>query len=168
MLGSTSCDYGIEKLVDTEELYCIGGHGSDELPKCIDQIVLCRSRCRQKLIRIASRRPPWYVTTTLVHSYCHLILQNILNRRSSLALVMCLWQSRWGARNEPLPAHGKIIVHLLTISDTYSACFTQLRDELRLWRNKTLPPATFCWPSAYGSVVRSDADVDVVSINAFG
>ena len=33
--------------------------------------------------------------------------------------------------------------------------------------NDTLPPATSADPSARGSVVTSDADVDVVSINAF-
>ena len=55
----------------------------------------------------------------------------------------------------------------MTTSDTYSACFTQLHDELRLWRNDTLSPATSADPSAYGSVVTSDADVDVVFVNGF-
>ena len=58
-------------------------------------------------------------------------------------------------------------MYLMTTKGTYSACFTQLRDELRLWRNDTLSPATSADPSAYGSVVTSDADADVVSINAF-
>ena len=102
-----------------------------------------RSRYRWTLIIRASRRPPWYVQTTLVHSSRHVLLQKTVNRRSSLALVMCLWQSCWRTRNEPLPAHGKVSVYLLTTKGTYSACFTQLRDELRLWRNDTLPPVTF-------------------------
>ena len=59
-------------------------------------------------------------------------------------------------------------MYLLTTSDTYSACFTQLRDELRLWRNDTLSPATSADPAhAAAYVVTSDADADVGIINAF-
>mgnify|MGYP003303260052 CR=1 FL=1 len=141
---------------------------SAALPSClIIRSCTVRSRCRWQKIRRASRRPPWYVQITLVHSPRHVLLQKTVNRRSLLALVMCLWQSRWRTRNEPPLAHGKVTVYPRITSDTYSACFTQLRDQLRLWRNETLPPATVCWPSARGSVVTSDSYVDVVSISAF-
>ena len=120
---------------------------SEALPSCL----IIRSctvglRYRWQLIVRASRRPPWYVQITLAHSPRHVLLQKTVNRRSSLALVMCLWQSRWRTRNKPPLAHGKVTIYLLLTSDTYSACFTQLRDELRLWRNDTLPPVSYCWP----------------------
>ena len=117
---------------------------SASLPSClIIRSCTVGSRCRWQLIRRASRRPPWYVQITLVHSHRHVILQKTVNRRSLLALVMCLWQSCLRTRNKPLPAHGKVSVYLLTTSDTYWACSAQLRDELRLWCNDTLPPVTF-------------------------
>ena len=117
---------------------------SAALPSClIIRSCTVGSRCRWTLIRRASRRPPWYVQITLAHSPRHVLLQETVDRRSSLALVMCLWQSRWRTRNKPPLAHGKGSVYLLTTSDTYWACSAQLRDELRLWRNDTLPPVTF-------------------------